>query len=981
MRILLTFCYTLFLFLQGIAQNSQYSRPQLDSLYILGLELFKTGQNTQSAEILLTACKAFNLQNHQDSILYGNILHYLGSDYIALKKNDDAWHYLTQALNLRYIVPGPSHPDYAKTLNNISNLAMNMDKLDEAESYVIQALIIKARNPGKDNGLDYSKSQSILTQILLRKGKYEQADSVATDYILRIERFVDTSSWPYARAISLQAAVKTRLYDIESAKNLYDRALYITKRTGENTPEYLSVLLNIGQIYAKSGLHAAAEKQQQAAVDLALNLRGKNSEEYVLALSNLGYILLHQGRVNQALPILHESRKLAESVFGLHNTETLRIIGNLGSAYYYLGDFSRAKPLLEEHWQLIETTQRRDEEYFNAMHNYARLLHTLRDYTSAEHLYLRSENEYNQASPAKFIALHSNLGQLYIDMGRLDQAEVRLKKSLQQMEADNSRFTAQHLSVFSDLVYISYLKKDTFGILQYAQKGLNYLQNRLPADISFLSETELYDVSNFAFDQYNRYFEIAKAINEPQLNTICLEYQLFVKNFVLDYTKAIRQKANETNDKSKRAAWTSASRRYAAAIDNTTDPKKIESLRANFNAQEKQLLGTIKIERTASLQAIINALKTDEACIEFVRYNDDKGQFSYLAFVITSTNATPSLVDLGKESIFESLTGQGAFPFADNYGKSGQTDLFKQLIAPLLPHLTGIKTIWCSATGLLHEINPSAISMPNGNICGDRFHFHLISNNSSLVSRSKPRFTSPTHAVLAGAVDYGKKISNLAIPAEPLPYARGTMQTAKRLLETAGAAVSFLSDTSATEINITKACATTDVVDCINFFSHAYYHRDSSIQEPHLSGMSNPIPYRPNPLEYVGIIVSNANNFLSRNKEIMDNGLLNGIEISQLNLKNNQLAFVTACSTAKGDIASNEGIWGLARAFRLAGSQYIILTLWPVRDDHASFFVESFYQHWLAEKRNIPEAFEAAQREAMIRNPDPHYWAGFVLWE
>ncbi|MDZ4204274.1 MAG: CHAT domain-containing protein, partial [Bacteroidales bacterium] len=70
---------------------------------------------------------------------------------------------------------------------------------------------------------------------------------------------------------------------------------------------------------------------------------------------------------------------------------------------------------------------------------------------------------------------------------------------------------------------------------------------------------------------------------------------------------------------------------------------------------------------------------------------------------------------------------------------------------------------------------------------------------------------------------------------------------------------------------------------------------------------------------------------------------------------------------------------GLQRAFKMAGVNYIIMSLWPVPDEATAEFMKIFYQHWLAGK-DIREAFRTTQQQMQKNYPGkPAMWAAFVL--
>jgi len=77
-------------------------------------------------------------------------------------------------------------------------------------------------------------------------------------------------------------------------------------------------------------------------------------------------------------------------------------------------------------------------------------------------------------------------------------------------------------------------------------------------------------------------------------------------------------------------------------------------------------------------------------------------------------------------------------------------------------------------------------------------------------------------------------------------------------------------------------------------------------------------------------------------------------------------------------------VYGLQRAFKIAGAQYLLMSLWKVPDTETADFMEVFYGHWMegdGTKTTIPDAFRRTQGEMRAKYEEPYKWAGFVLVE
>jgi len=71
---------------------------------------------------------------------------------------------------------------------------------------------------------------------------------------------------------------------------------------------------------------------------------------------------------------------------------------------------------------------------------------------------------------------------------------------------------------------------------------------------------------------------------------------------------------------------------------------------------------------------------------------------------------------------------------------------------------------------------------------------------------------------------------------------------------------------------------------------------------------------------------------------------------------------------------------GLQRAFKMAGAEQMIVSLWSVYDEPTMELMTLFYRNRL-NGQSTREALRNAQLKIKENYPDPYYWAGFVLIE
>ena len=115
----------------------------------------------------------------------------------------------------------------------------------------------------------------------------------------------------------------------------------------------------------------------------------------------------------------------------------------------------------------------------------------------------------------------------------------------------------------------------------------------------------------------------------------------------------------------------------------------------------------------------------------------------------------------------------------------------------------------------------------------------------------------------------------------------------------------------------------------------------------------------------------------------MSNGLLTALEATGLNLLGTELVVLSACDTGVGGISPGEGVYGLRRAFAIAGAQSQIISLWKVDDQGTKDLMVKYYQRLLDGNIGRTEALRQTQLE-MLRGQagekytHPYFWASFI---
>jgi CHAT domain-containing protein len=110
-----------------------------------------------------------------------------------------------------------------------------------------------------------------------------------------------------------------------------------------------------------------------------------------------------------------------------------------------------------------------------------------------------------------------------------------------------------------------------------------------------------------------------------------------------------------------------------------------------------------------------------------------------------------------------------------------------------------------------------------------------------------------------------------------------------------------------------------------------------------------------------------------------DDGVLTALEAAGLDLRGTRLVVLSACETGLGEVKNGEGVFGLRRAFVVAGAETLLMSLWQVADEATKDLMVAYYTR-LARGEPRAEALRQAQL-GMLKDPStarPFFWAAFI---
>ena len=217
-----------------------------------------------------------------------------------------------------------------------------------------------------------------------------------------------------------------------------------------------------------------------------------------------------------------------------------------------------------------------------------------------------------------------------------------------------------------------------------------------------------------------------------------------------------------------------------------------------------------------------------------------------------------------------------------------------------------------------------------------------------------------------------------------LPGTETEVRKISKLMQDNGWAVkTFVGDSALEEV--IKAI---DSPRILHIATHGYFLSDLELNKQYERGQITSKAFGietykayENPLLRSGLLFAGAERGLDTNftpSSNTDNGILTAYEAMNLNLDNTELVVLSACKTGLGQVRNGEGVYGLQRAFIVAGAKTIIMSLWKVNDEATQELMTSFYTKWLSGMTKR-EAFKDARNEIRAKYKYPYFWGAFVM--
>lgn len=947
----------------------------------LGMVKLNLGDFKSAKQLLESSLK----HTHRSTPNRVAALNNLGEFYRLTGEYSEADSIYQQAINIltpRY----KKHFLYATVLNNQGELYLEIGAYKKAEDLYQKSNKLILNKHGEDH-LSYSISLNNLARLHQVSGRYQLADSLYQECIRGKKKL---KNYPeYAISISNRASLYEVIGDFTKADSLYLESKKIILETlGKHHPYYAVVLNNLAGVYRKLGLYSKVEK------------------------------------------LLAESLRVKEELYGQRHIEYSRGMDNLALFYQSIQKYDESKELLLKSLEIKRDLLSEENLFYaSGLHALALAYQGDQEYTLADSLFKRSRKIIKVnlgTNNLIYASVNINWGRLYFERSNISMAEEAYKKGEEILKGIYGREHPDYATNLFNLAQV-YENIDSISLaISNFSEGVQVYLHLLEKYFPGLSENQKLEFLKNNIEpnfQYFNSFVLEKAKDEPLLLSLMADVHLKSKGLILSSAKNIRNNILQSNDLSLLSIyeeWQNLRSQIASAIRLKKEEKgiidlkiiisKIDSLEKVLSRKSQFFADQIK-QTNYQWHDIKNNLEYSEASISFIdfRYYNEgiwTDTIYYGAIIVTPESRYPQFVKLCTQKDIENylhydLNVEGTYLTDTDVTE----ELYQVIWEPLLPFLKNSNKIHYSPSGLLNYISFHTLRNGKGKYLNSEFKLHQYSSlrdfitrrlnnkiysNNSIVTFGGASFDQLTIRDTVFNLNQSKTFIDLKSPIKSWSYLDGTQREVRnitQLFQLASWEAKKYDGLLAKEEHLKGLSGKAPRI--LHIATHGFFlpYKESILES--IDTIDQIVEYSylqslslsKQPLMRSGLLLAGANhawNGLTIPKE-MDDGILTSYEIINQDLRNTELVILSACETGLGHLESTEGIFGLQRAFKQAGVDKIIMSLWNIPDTETVEFMELFYTYYL-NGDEVRDAFTKTQKE-MSEKYEPYYWGGFVLVE
>lgn len=1033
------------------------------SLYELAVLYFLMGDYVKAEPLFCEARDIYEGADGENHSRLATCLSSLANLYRTKGEYSKAEPLLSQARDIQQRVLGQNHPRFAQSTNALGLLCIVMGDYARAEPLLLQAQKIQLQALGAEHP-DYAVTLSSLAGLYESVGDYAQALRFFTQALDIQKRSLGELHPHYALTLNNLGHLLTLTREYAKAEPLFLQAREIQKRAlGQEHPDFALTLNNLAGVYRELGDYSKAEPLLVQSRDIRLRMLGPDHPEYANCLATLAGLYQSMREYRQAEILLLQAHDIRKRVLGENHIEYAYSLNGLGTLYHAMDDDHKAESFLI---QSLDIRRRvlgeQHPEYVLGLNNLAMIYNSTGKFSLAEPLLIQAldirQKILGNTHPDT-VDSRNNLAFLYASAAQWEKAEPLFRAALVARTSN----TLKVISGLSESRSQEFVNENLFGLAMLLSVGRR-IENYSPWTAydavwhaqGLVSRTMRCRRKDGAGNSDSVKLKVELQAVQQQLAQWTL---LTPKPGQQSHRMQRLQELDNEKERLEQALAVASGPFKESRKSSEPSPMDLmESMPADTAVVH--ILKTEVREPSATGHGLGKPVEHYEAFVlTKVSRPGSKSRVdspSYNVTWIHLGSAKPIESSLAKWRQTLQLAGDrglilkpGRLVDGESFSSPGETPAVKlrtEVWMKIEPHLAGHKRVVLIPDGDLHFLPWSALpGRDPGTFLIEEYALSTAQDGQQLfqiVTESPLDGTSTV--LLVGGVLYGqidstpelkrldidmaKHVMKKLINSQPLTAARlswpelpGTAVEVEQLAKLAGARrMTLLRSADALEDRLRREMPRARF---IHLATHGFFADESFRSaflpdetgkrlfggtEDMLTKQRAGVTYR-HPLLLSGIVLAEANlapTVASSGLETGQDGILTAEEVVNLDLRQSELVVLSACETGLGRVGGGEGVFGLQRAFAIAGARTAVASLWKVSDDATQILMAEFYSNmW---QKGLPKLdalrqaqltmlrrFEPQDRrlrglnlkaQSLPKSPEikseilsPYYWAAFTL--
>jgi CHAT domain-containing protein/tetratricopeptide (TPR) repeat protein len=907
-----------------------------------------------------------------------------------------AWELYERELAIRERVQGPESVRVAQTLNNMAIAARALGRLDECEAMNRRALAIRVKVFGPEH-TEVAESYNGLGVLNWQLGDYGEAET----FLRRAVAIYETAYGPEHLEVGRSKSFLGILLDTQGkyaeAEPLLLESIAITEvQLGSDHPDMARHLNNLANLYSNQLRYAEAEPLYIRAMEILEKTVGPDDLAFGESMSNLAIVYAEQGRYSESEPLDKRVIALFEKTLGPDHPYVAVSIEHLASSYKDQGRYDEAEPLYQRAISIVEKSYGVEHPDMAVdLNNLANLYMLQARYAEADSLVTRAF----ETSRMVFGPDNHNTAQTVESMCKLRRLQGQPEEALElAAEASRVRLANFHENALvlaeKDALSYSWNLRNAVSLYlsSYFDSGLGSSEIRREiADVVFSAKGR---VSDGIFERQRALIEDSDSL------ALALAEDLRLTKFQLSELFIYGPEGDIEAYKTELESLRKLAHELEADLSRRS---------ASFRKREEY--------RDVNAGSLASLLPETSVLVEYVKYdyyelNPERKLPRYMA-VVARPGGEPVVLDIGQASDIDgviedyrahmlAVAGSGSPPTVidqEDY-KRISGDLYAKVWKPLEEYLGDSDLVLIAGDGALNMISFAGLLDDEGMYLVEKHPVHYLSSGRDLIrlkdeeiggtglfALGDPDYDSAPASpepVEVAAADVATGLSGFTVRSArsghadlrgltlaPLPGTRSEVeQIAEAWTQTTDDPVGVYLGSRASEDRF-KADAPGNRV--IHLATHGYFLEGVESDEGYVGE---------NPLLLSGLFLAGVNVRDEVSGDMgAEDGILTAYEVSALDLTGTDMVVLSACETGLGKVEEGEGVYGLRRAFQMAGARTVISALWRVSDRETADLMGDLYGRV---GESIPETMQRIQKSRIgaIRADDqadhPYTWAGFL---